>query len=315
VSVPWKYFVLKPDKTPYPNCDECRDAGPEHDRETCPHLVCHGFYAATGDERVMHVMMDKFPDSRWAVRTGRASGIIVIDAEGDLQPQGITGVDVLDDFETWTGGLELPTTGLIASTPSGGIHRYYRYPHSTTVKSRNRVLPGIDIKSDGGYVLVPMDGETDREWYLNTEDGARELSEAVVDWLTQRRGRSEGGLGAGHREGWAPEGYDFERFSQLGCPGGMRDEFFNELIFRYRKAGLPRAEVVQRVRAHWKNSAQPPAATYYMPWHHVEYKIERIWRTVEPDTVPEELRAWAERTHSNVNGVGRRVALAPRVTE
>ena len=317
MSRSWKYFVLKPDKTPYPNCAECAVADATHSREDCTCLTCHGFYAATDNATIMRAMIEKYPDARWAVRTGLASGIIVIDAEGGLQPQGVTGVDVLDQFEQWTGGLALPTTGLIASTPSGGVHRYYRYARG--VKSKNRILPGVDIKSDGGYVLVPMESETDREWFLDGEVG--ELSEAVVDWLTQRRGMPGGGSGGSGSGGERLAGYDFDRFAHNGCPGGVRDEFFNELIFRYRKAGLERGEVTTKVREHWKRAAQPPAATFYMPWHHVEYKIERIWRTVEPDRVPEGLREWAERTSSPpvtglaVATVGQRVTVVARGEE
>ena len=299
MSSSWKYFVLKPDKTPYPNCDDCRSADSSHDREMCACLTCHGFYAATDNHAVMKAMTDQHPHSRWAVRTGKASGIIVLDAEGELQPQGVTGVDVLDQFESWTGGLALPPTGLIASTPSGGVHRFYRYVDG--VRSRNRILPGVDIKSDGGYVLVPM-GSVEREWWLQGEPG--DLGEAVVDWLTQRRGMPSGGGGGstGHADG-----YDYARFLEKGCPGGVRDEFFNELVFRLRKAGLGRDEVVMKVREHWKRAAQPPDARFYMPWGHVAYKIERIWRTVEPDTVPDNLRDWATRA-----GSGGRVTLAPR---
>lgn len=310
MSVSWKYFVLKSDKTPYRNCDDCAVAGPEHDREACACLVCHGFYAATDSECLMKAMIQAYPDSRWAVRTGKTSGIIVIDAEGELQPQGVTGVQVLDDFENWTGGLELPPTGLIASTPSGGVHRYYRYVPG--IKSRNRILPGVDIKSDGGYVLVPTEGETDREWYLNEEDGAGDLTEAVVDWLTQRRGTSGGGSGGSGSGGERGPGYDYERFCRDGAPGGVRDEFFNELAFRLRKAGVDRVDAVTTIREHWKRAAQPPDATYYMPWHHVEYKIERVWRTVEPDNVAAELRAWARSAQVNVAGVRGRVTIAAR---
>jgi hypothetical protein len=324
VSRSWKYFVLKPDKTPFPNCAECAVADATHSREDCTCLTCHGFYAATDNPTIMRAMVDRYPDSRWAVRTGLASGIIVMDAEGGLQSQGVTGIQVLDDFENWTGGLALPTTGLIASTPSGGVHRYYRYVPG--VKSKNRILPGVDIKSDGGYVLVPMQSETvragehnvtldrDREWFLDGEVG--DLSEAVVDWLTQRRGMPGGGSVGSAGGGDHTDGYDFEKFAHNGCPGGVRDEFFNELIFRYRKAGLERGEVTVKVRDHWKRAAQPPNAEYYMPFHHVEYKIERIWRTVEPDRVPEGLREWAERmTAGGEKITGRRVTLVARGEE
>lgn len=282
----WKFFVLGRDKTPLSNCDRCRNAGPEHDRETCECLTCHGFYAATDDPIRLYEMSRRHPEGRWAVRCGAASGIIVVDAEGVIDERHqVSGVEVLDAFESWTGGLALPPTALVASTPSGGVHRYYR--HVPGLRSKNRILPGVDLKSDGGYVVFP-DGREGRNWIFYGDLG--QLGDELVAWLLDARGvRGEGSAGGGTRS----DTYDFKRFEREGCPGGSRDEFFNELLFRLRKAGVDRGLAVQQARAHWRRAAQPPDARYYMPWHHVEYKIERVWRTVEPDNVSAELQAWA----------------------
>ncbi len=280
----WKIFVLGRDKTPLPNCDDCREAGTEHDRETCRHLTCHGFYAATDSPDRIAQMHKMFPDHPWALRCGAASGVIVLDAEGNGEP---SGVEVLDDWENWVGGWPLQETGLIALTPSGGVHRYYEY--ATGIRSRNRVLPGIDVKSDGGYVVLPQNGGSDgRRWVLTGKPAYPEGP--MLDWLRAARGgRTAPGVGS---QGHTPS-YDYERFVREGCPGGVRDEFFNDMIFRLRKAGVGRGEAVVRVRAAWKICKQPPDATWYMPWDHVAYKIERIWRTVDADALPDGLAEWA----------------------
>lgn len=298
----WRYFILGKDKTPLPSCDPCREADPEHDREACDHLVCHGFYAAT-DDLLRLERMRKIPHAgHWAVRTGAASDIIVLDAEGTGDP---SGVDVLDTWESWSGGWPLPTTNRVALTPSGGVHRYYRYVPG--VRSRNRVLPGLDIKSDGGYVVVPSDDDPGRVWLLEGEPG--EVNGEFAEWLRQARGRSVHTV-AGRTE---PVGYDYKIFHAEGCPGGMRDEFFNELIFRLRKAGVDRGTATVEVRNHWKRCAQPPDAVWYMPFHHIKYKIERIWRTVEPADISAEMRDWATRlTTSNEPVKVGRVTLVRR---
>lgn len=300
----WKIFVLGRNKTPLPNCDECRDAGPEHDYTACRHLVCHGFYAATDSKDRIAQMHASFPDHPWALRTGEASGVIALDAEGSGDP---SGVDVLDDWESWSGGWPLQETGLIALTPSGGVHRFYRWVAG--VRSRNRVLPGIDIKSDGGYVVLPLENDaTGRRWVLTDEPTTPEGP--FLEWLRNARGRSGGGVTAqlGHSAT-----YDFERFLRDGCPGGVRDEFFNDLIFRLRKQGVDRATATMRVRAAWKQCEQPPVATWYMPWWNCEYKIEKIWRTIDVDTLPSELRVWAEGINAaNEPMTVGRVTLAPR---
>lgn len=305
----WKIFVLGREKTPLPNCAACHGAGPEHDREACPCLTCHGIYAGTNDITRIELMRERYPDNPWAVRTGAASGIIVLDAEGGGSPSGL---EVLDDWETWTGwDRPLPWTERAAETPSGGVHLFYRYVEG--VRSRNRVLPQVDIKADGGYVVIPIND--DRRRWIREGDPA-EPDPRLVDWFRSARGRLSGGsIGpVGHSSG-----YDYQRFLREGCPGGMRDEFFNELIFRLRKSGMERGPATVEIRRHWKQAAQPDravngeCAAWHMPWWNCEYKIDKIWRTVEPDDVSAELRTWAEAQRVDAPGIKRsRITTVPR---
>ncbi len=58
---------------------------------------------------------------------------------------------------------------LTASTPSGGIHLFYRYGTTETLRNNNTGLlgTGVDFKARRGYVIVPpADG---REWIVTCE--------------------------------------------------------------------------------------------------------------------------------------------------
>jgi P4 family phage/plasmid primase-like protien len=281
----WKLFVLGAGRTPLPNCDACREAGAQHDPEACLCLTCHGFYAATSDVDRLELMMSLHPAGHLAVRTGQASGIVVIDAEGDADGDGPTGVAILDAWEAWVEGWSLPGT-LTARTPSGGVHLYYAYTES---RSRNRVLPAVDVKSNGGYVLIPQ-GDQDRGWLAGYAQPALPTPD-LANWLATARGRSSGGSGGpvGHQTG-----YDYRLFSQEGCPGGHRDEFFNDMCFRLRRIGATKVDAEQELRKHWGRAAQPPDARWFMPWEHVAYKIERVWRTVDQDPEPPSWRGGEE---------------------
>lgn len=81
----------------------------------------------------------EFPECNWGVACG-PSGLIVL----DVDPQGHDHFLQLDLEHT------IPNTYTV-STPRGGFHYYFKG------LSRNRVhmLPGIDIRSSGGYVLGP----------------------------------------------------------------------------------------------------------------------------------------------------------------
>ena len=88
------------------------------------------------------------------VATGQPSGVLVVDLDikGDD--------DGRRSFWSWLAslGLEWPPDIPYVATPSGGVHLWLRLPAGRTVQSRNGVLPSVDIKGDGGYVVVPPSG-------------------------------------------------------------------------------------------------------------------------------------------------------------
>ena len=73
----------------------------------------------------------------------------------DLDPRH-GGYNSLEDYEINRPDGPLPQT-LKASTGGGGKHLFFWYPPDITIKNDNRGkwLKGVDIKSDGGYVILP----------------------------------------------------------------------------------------------------------------------------------------------------------------
>ena len=67
------------------------------------------------------------------------------------------GIDGRRAFWSWVceNSLELPPDIPWVRSPSGGVHLWLRLPPGRTVPSRNGVLPSVDVKGDGGYVVVP----------------------------------------------------------------------------------------------------------------------------------------------------------------
>lgn len=299
----WKLFVLAGEgaKSPVANCSECRDAGPGHDKEACDHLLCHGFYAATHDLKRLAAMWARVPHGVLGLRTGAASGIVVIDAEGSADtPTGTTGVDVLDDWDAWVPDVPLTPT-LRACTPGGGVHLFYALDgqRADTVRSAGRVLPATDLKGRGGYVMLPpgrglgLDG-AGRRW-LPGFDRPQPPGEELLAWMRTARGqraalaRGEhgthraGGMGPRERalaEKWA--GYDFERMLRDGAPQGVQDDFLNDLVFRLvRHDGQSDPDVIfARVWPLVQAWDQDPTR----PWtqFQVARKIAHVLDTVEP---------------------------------
>lgn len=288
----WKVFILGRDKTPLPNCYDCAAETWQHIREDCTCLTCHGFYAATSNHDLLDDMIQRHPDGWLAVRTGSASRLLVLDFEAAADEQGRTGLDTLDEFEQWTNGVVLPST-LQQSTQSGGRHLLYQLPPGVTVKGRGRVLPQTDVKAEGGYVALPTPGDSRRFWYRNTallrDSPLADAPADLLSWLATARGRTGGGSRAGSGTAGSSvsvDGYDYQRFLREGCPGGARDQFFNEAIFRMRKNGISRVLASDQLLRLWEMCKQPPEAEWYMPWEHVEYKLDRVWQTVTPPVLP-----------------------------
>ena len=135
----WPVFVLGRSKRPVANCPGCTAADASHDRAGCGCLTCHGFYAATTDPDRLAAMLAAVPRGLLAIRTGAASGLLVV----DIDPRNGGQLDR---------ALMTPTAAV--ATGGGGWHLYYRHPGVPTVAELPG-HPGVDIKGDGGYVAAP----------------------------------------------------------------------------------------------------------------------------------------------------------------
>lgn len=244
LTLGWKLFVLplqreNGSKATTKNCRACELAGPGHDMDACTCLLCHGFYAATSDATRLAQMFGELAGGQLAVRTGSASGIVVIDAEGSTHdPRMPTGVEVLDTWEDWAGGFALPPTAR-ALTPSGGVHMLYRTGSDATVRQRNRVLPNVDIKGEGGYVALPPSRGGDRRWLGTTGPAPsafelKEPSAPLWSWLRTVRGGRGGSTSSGGSGGSAGHSgaYDYDAYLRDGPPDGLQSEFLNDRLFR-----------------------------------------------------------------------------------
>jgi len=272
-------------KVPFGNCADCPPHGVQHDAELCDHLFCHGFYAATTDHERFDRMCDAQPRGALAVRTGAVSGIIVIDAEStaDREDQ-LTGVETLDRWDElfdWS----LPRT-LTQRTTSGGLHLVYAYPATgQTFRSRGRVLPAVDLKADGGFVVVPPSAGRQG---LDESVPVAQPSPELVAWLASARGRRGGraadASGTGVASTERPAGYDFNLFLAEGAPVGMRDEFFNDLAYRLRKRDVAYEVAVERMTEAWRRADKTSGPSCQL--QHALEKVDRVWASVEPEDVP-----------------------------
>ena len=110
--------------------------------------IAHGFKSASRDPATIQRWWSRWPEANIAVRTGRESGLVVIDVD---PPHG----GMLSMRRLVAADGPLPK-GPVVRTGSGGAHLYFRHPGEPVRNSAGtRLGPGVDIRGDGGYVVVP----------------------------------------------------------------------------------------------------------------------------------------------------------------
>lgn len=209
--------------------------------------------------------------SKWAmsyyranvgIATGEISGIIVVDldvkngwqkSKSDLNAQ----------------GFRFPRT-VCCRTPTGGWHLYYRWRPGIT-NSVNSLGSGIDIRSDGGYVVGPMSMTVDGtyEWFIPfAEEEMADLPEWIFERLKPKpearqrtlspRKHSTGRLD--YLYGLMENAQDGNRNGMLwwvGCrfaERGLLDQAKAELARAARQTGLAEREInrtIQSVSDNW----------------------------------------------------------------
>lgn len=158
-------FLLGEGKRPFGNCAHCRDKHltPE-DREACTCLYCHGFYAATPDPARLDRMFAGLDDvsretSMLAMRTGAASDVVVVDI--DLRKTTEALQWMLNTFPC----LPVLDHAPRVITASGGFHLWLAHPGERVPNSSGKLAPGVDVRGDNGYVILPPSRREDGAVY------------------------------------------------------------------------------------------------------------------------------------------------------
>jgi len=216
-------------------------------------LVPHGFQDATRDAAQIQAWWTRWPDANVAIA---AAGLVVV----DIDPQG----------NGWPHDPEraaqLAAAGAVSLTPRGGRHYVFRRPPGKAWRcSTGQLALGVDLRTDGGYFLVPPSRTADGvyRWVpgLELDTPADGLPEPPA-WLTARLDGT-GDLAS------APGG--------LAIAEGQRNNALARLAGTMRRASMTHAEILAALRKVNTDRCRPP-----LP----EREVERIAASVaryEPD--------------------------------
>ncbi len=105
--------------------------------------------AATDDPVVLQGYARKYPRGNVGLHTGQASGVVIIDVDGQV------GVDSLAEAEAVLGPLP-PTVRSRSGRVGVGYHLWFRLRDGETPKnSAGRLGNGIDTRGQGGFIAIP----------------------------------------------------------------------------------------------------------------------------------------------------------------
>jgi hypothetical protein len=191
---------------------ECKNAG-KHP------LTRHGLKDATTDERQIRLWWTEHPHANIGAAMGGELRLFAVDSDprhgGDASLYDLTEVHGLE----WLNTLNI-------GTGSNGDHFWLHYPEDVEIRnSSNRLGPGLDIRGEGGYVVLPpslhASGRRYRlknttmtqpapAWLIEALTRTPDEQPAVVVDFQERKDRKVSG-------GIIPEGERNETVFRVGC--------------------------------------------------------------------------------------------------
>lgn len=113
-------------------------------------LTNHGFKDASKDPAVVKGWWQKWPNANIGIATGQVSGgLCVIDMDID-EEKGLDGWKCLRDWQDKHGVI---SPSWLCNTGRGGKHYYF--VSDEPVSNRAGLIPGVDVRGDGGYIVAP----------------------------------------------------------------------------------------------------------------------------------------------------------------
>jgi predicted transcriptional regulator len=143
-------------------------------------LIPKGFKDATTEDFKIRAWWTQWPNAMIGVPTGAASGFWVLDIDQDAE-RGKTGLQSLHDMDHDLS--ELMDTA-VSQTASGGYHALFRFdPDHPVTNARGSLKRFLDVRGEGGYVVMAGSTRADGRSYAWINDPADCEIEAAPAWL------------------------------------------------------------------------------------------------------------------------------------
>jgi hypothetical protein len=208
----------------------------------------HGHKDATTDEATIRKWFAQTPGANYGIALTAAD--LVIDADPRNYPPG---KDVLADL--LMAAYNLPQTRVV-KTPRGGFHFYFRKPAAFRARQHQSHFPGIDFKSEGGYVVGPHSQTPDGTYELIVDESSADLPDDLMAALdVQAECNTEGA------EPSLLHADTFKNECKIAAPaveGQNGDGVTFQLACRGHDLSLPKHITFELMRDHWNARCVPP---------------------------------------------------------
>ena len=200
-------------------------------------------------EEEIRSWFQRWPNANLGIVTGTISGVVVIDLDG---PEGIAQAQ------------KLTLTSAVVSITGNGKHLWYRAPKDI-VQNAVKSLPGLDVRGEGGYVVVPPSiHESGRRYhFLNSCFQINSLPEFPKQSINVEQ-KSVNNLPK--QEGWIARALE-------DLKDGNIDNTLVRILGRLRSDGYSAVDA--------RAFLLPHVARVGAEDGHLEAKIENIWNRYE----------------------------------
>lgn len=197
----------------------------------------------------------RWPEANIGVITGSISGIVAID------------IDTRKGAEV-APVLAVAPTEFINRTGSGGAHLLYEYPYEVEegVRTRANLMKGVDVRSDGGYIVVPPSihaNGTPYEW--DSEGDPSSLPPEVIEFINDDGGETRNPSGD---PDWV------SRLLDEGAEEGGRNDAATRLVGYLEAKGIPK-DITYTMVEQWNGSKVSPPLSQ----REVRTIVESVYRT------------------------------------
>ena len=193
---------------------------PLTDHGKTPRKDSGGVMDATSDPVKIKAWCESYPNANWAAATGDISHAVVL----DIDPRN-GGTESMKWLVNKYG--RLPATVVVKTGGEQPGYHYYFLPTKQRIKNRVGVAPGLDIKSDRGYVLIPP-SVTNNPYTWATSILDTEIA-PMPGWLLEMAVRK------------GDAGFQFDETGQI--PTGERNNYLASMGGAMRRKGFGQAAI------------------------------------------------------------------------